>query len=232
VRQNGEVIEVACGTGTSFPQYAALHTATGYLRLNYGVGSGWGTSVVILPSFWVNNGSYVQGAPIAATWTTVGGDLDISFSAVMSGLSVTGHVRFSPPATDSLTATVSVTVSGSLALDRRPNEAWKPVLLSSMRISPTMWDASSAFVGTRVVPIPEDGWVLQPAEPGTVFGLNAGTSAFKTNAPAIEITMDRSLPVTGWIVRSNDTSDDNLALWMASDQVMPSWQYRVRVFKQ
>lgn len=52
VTKDGNVIEIAYGRGTDFPQYAALHLESGYFRMNYGPGSGWGTSVILLPAFW------------------------------------------------------------------------------------------------------------------------------------------------------------------------------------
>jgi hypothetical protein len=231
VRQAGDVIEIAWGSGTSYPQYAALDTASGYLRLNCGPGSGWGTSVVILPSFW-SGGVYHQGGRMTATWDVQGEDLDIAFAAAVSSLAVAGHVRFSPPARDALTATITVTVSGTDSLDDRPDEAFKPLMLSSMNIGATTWDTSSGFVDGRVLPIPGEGWILQPAVVGVLFGLNGGTSAWKSNAPGIEITMDRSMSVTGWVTKSANPNDDNVGLWMASDRILSSWQYRVRAFKQ
>lgn len=231
VRQTGEIVAIAYGSGTSFPQYAALHTASGHFRMNFGPSSGWGTSLILLPPFW-SDGTYHQGGQTTATWVTVSGDLDISFSANVSGLAVSGHVRLSPPIQDSLSATVTVTVAGTVALDARPNEAFKPVMLSSMHVAPASWDAPSGFVGAAAVQIPDQGWILQPPVAGTLFGLNGGTSTWKTNAPAIEITMDRSLPVTGWVTKSDNPNDDNVGLWAASDQVLSSWQYRLRAFKQ
>jgi hypothetical protein len=198
--------------------------------MNYGPSSGWGTSLVLLPPFW-SGGAYHQGGATTATWTTVNGDLDISFSASVSGLTFSGHVRVSPPSQDALSAVVTVTAAGSVTLDVRPNEAFKPVMLSSMHISATSWDAPSAFVGGATVQIPEEGWIVQPPIAGPLFGLAGGTSAWKTNAPGIEITMDRSLPVTGWVTTSSNPNDDNVGLWVASDQVLSSWQYRVRAFR-
>lgn len=52
VAKDGSVIEIAYGSGTDFPQYAALHLESSYFRMNYGPGSGWGTSVILLPAFW------------------------------------------------------------------------------------------------------------------------------------------------------------------------------------
>lgn len=46
VRQNGDIVEIAYGSGTDFPQDAALHLDSSYFRMNYGPDSGWGTSVI------------------------------------------------------------------------------------------------------------------------------------------------------------------------------------------
>jgi hypothetical protein len=231
-RQSGDVVEIAYGSGASYPQYAALHTNDGYFRMIYGPGSGWGTSLVLPPCFW-SNGTLYQGARTTATWATEGTDLVISFSAVISTLAITGRVRLAPPGQDSLTATVSVAVSGTIVLDRRPGEAFKPLMLSSMRISSQQWDASSAFVDGRTAAIPDEGWLLTPPVMATTFGLNGGTSSWKTNAPGIEITMDRALPVTGWVTRKDDTNADNVSMWpaSASGEVLQSWEYRVRAFR-
>jgi hypothetical protein len=84
-RQRGDILEIAYGSGTSYPQYAALHTDTSYLRMNYGPGSGWGTPAVLLPSFWTG-GAYYQGARITLDNIRVeGGELAIRFSGTIAG---------------------------------------------------------------------------------------------------------------------------------------------------
>jgi hypothetical protein len=54
----------------------------------------------------------------------------------ISSLTVQIELRLSPPAQDSISADVDVNVDGDVALDDRPGEAFKPMMLSSMRISP------------------------------------------------------------------------------------------------
>jgi len=227
VTRNGSVLQINYGSGTSFPQYAALHTESGYLRMNAGPGSGWGTSVVIVPSFW-SGGQYFQGAPVTATSRADGADLLISFSATISTLAVQGEIRLQPPGQTVLTATVIVTVDGSVALDRRPGEAFKPVMLSSMRVSAALWDAQSAFIDARVILIPEDGWMVQPVVVSSFFGLTGGTSSWKTNAPTIDVLMDQGVQITGWVNRSTNPNDDNVGFWAASDDILRRWQYRLR----
>lgn len=201
VVQNGSVLQMSFGSGNL--QYAALHTDSGYFRMNAGAGSGWGTSVVLVPSFW-SGGRYFQGAPTTATWRKDGVDPLISFSATVSTLTVQGEVRLEPPGQGGLSATVSVTVDGSVAIDRRPDEAFKPVMLSSMHVSGSLWDVQAAFVDAQSFQIPEEGWVIQPAARSTFFGLTGGTSTWKTNAPTIDVLMDQSVQVTGWVTRSTN----------------------------
>jgi hypothetical protein len=227
VTQSGSVLRIGYGSGGSFPQFAALHRESGFLRMNFGPTSGWGTSVVVLPSLW-SKGKYYQGAPTSATWRTVGTDLVISFSARISTLGVQGQIRLTPPTGDSLTAVVSASVDGTVALDARPGEAFKPVFLSSMNISQVAWDASSGFIGARSLQLPSEGWIVQPPMVGTLFGLNGGTSGWKKNAPTVEVTMDRRIEVTGWVKQSTDPNDDNVGFWAASSRLLRSWQYHVR----
>ncbi len=61
VTQRGSIIEIAYGNGTDFPQYAALHLESSYLRMNYGPDSGWGTSVILL-SFLLEEGHLLSGS--------------------------------------------------------------------------------------------------------------------------------------------------------------------------
>jgi hypothetical protein len=95
-----------------------------------------------------------------------------------------------------------------------------------------VWDSPAAFVGSQPFALPEEGWIVRPAQPATLWGLRGGSSSWKTNAPAVEISMDRSLPVTGWVTKKTDGNEDNVGLWTASDQVLSSWQYRVRVYRE
>lgn len=226
VKQNEDILEIACGSGTAYPQYAALHLSSGYLRMNYGPGSGWGTSVILLPSFWTR-GRYYQGVPITATYTTEGSDLMITFHGNIAGLSVQGQVRLLPPSGKSLSAKVSVVVSGSLDLDNRPGEAFKPVILTSMHISPDLWDTQSAVAGTQTYQLPENGWIIQPPVSGNSFGFNGGTSAWKTNAPTVEISLGKPMEITGWMTATSDPNSDNAQLWAASASILNTWDYTV-----
>jgi hypothetical protein len=208
------------------PQYAALHTESSYFRPIYGPDSGWGSSVVLLPCFW-SRGTYFQGAPITTTWKTDADDLVISFSGAVSTLYVSGEVRLAPPGPDSASIVVSATTTGTVSLDRRPGEAFKPTFLSSMHVSPSQWDADSAFIENEAYPIPAGGWIVEPPQPSRTFGLKGGTSSWKTNSPTITVTMDDERLVTGWVTETSNPDDDNIGWWPASDYVLPSWKYTV-----
>lgn len=166
----GSIVEVAYGSETDFPQYAALHLESGYFRMNYGPGSGWGTSVILLPSFW-EKGIYYQGAPISCTWITEGSELLLSFTGNIFSLNISGNICIAPPTQNLLSATISINVDGNLELDNRPGEAFKPVMLSSMHISTNMWDTQLAYVDSQSFEVPEEGWIIQPPTEGRVFGL-------------------------------------------------------------
>lgn len=145
VRQRGTVLEVFYGSGSSFPQYAVLHLDSGYFRMVHLPYWGWSTSVILMPAFW-SQGRYYQGAPVTATWRADGKDLLLFVSGNIGGLQVSLEVRLSPPAGYGLTARVRTTsVTGNVALDNRPGEAFKTVMLSSMRVSSTQWDARAGM---------------------------------------------------------------------------------------
>src|SRR5579863_3033841 len=48
VSQNGNLLQIGYGSGTSFPQYAALDLSSSYFRMVYSMASQWGTSIVLL----------------------------------------------------------------------------------------------------------------------------------------------------------------------------------------
>ncbi len=226
VAQIGSIVEVGYGYGSDFPQYAALHTESSFLRLNYGPGSGWGTSIILLPSFW-DAGTYHQGAPITVAWRTEGVDLAINFRGSISGLRARGQIRLTPPTPNFLSGAVMIQVDGKADLDRRPGEAFKPVALSSMHVSADRWDASSAQVDSRPFQIPARGWIISPPAFGRVFALRAGSSRWKTKAPTLEIVLCESREIAGWKADSSDPDDDNLSIWAAANHVIPFCQYTV-----
>jgi hypothetical protein len=228
VARRGSIVEVGFGSGIDFPQYAALHTDGGFLRLNYGSDSGWGTSIILPPSFW-EDGRFYQGASISVSSRVDVTDFVISFSGSISNLEAFGELRLTPPTRDLIFCTVRVTAygGGGLNLDRRPGEAFKPVTLSSMHVSTDQWDAKSVQIESESFQIPESGWIVRPPVVGTRFALIGGSSTWKRHAPSLEIELDRGLEITGWKTRSSNPDDDNLALWAASDHVLGFWGYTV-----
>ncbi len=220
-------LQISYGIGTDFPQYAVLHLNDSYFRLNYGPISNWGTSVILLPALW-SGGVYYQGAPVTATTVITGSLLTISVNGTIGGLEISSEVRLWPPKkNEAFNVQVTTNVQGSVQLDPRPGEAFKPVMLSSMHISSAIWDTQAAYACLRTSPIPESGWIFQPPAYVNIFGLQGGTSTWKTNAPTIEITLDRAMQVTGWVTPSSDPNDDNVGLWAASDEVLPSYSYTI-----
>lgn len=242
VLQDASELRIGYGSGGDFPQYAALHLESGYFRMNYGSGSTWGTSVVLLPSFFEKGRPYkTQGAPVSAFWFGDGADLVIALSAVIgqsSQLTVSGTVRLSPPEPGSIRAAVSMSASGTVELADRPGEAFQPVMLSSMHLDADRWDARSAYVGGAVVPIPDSDdnkWILQPTATGTVFGLNGGLCDGLTHPggpemhPTIEVSLEdpQELFIGGWLAKSSDENDDNVGFWAGSDELLTSWTYSI-----
>jgi hypothetical protein len=220
-------LRVFYGGDGSWPQYGALHLGDGYLRLICSPASGWGTSVIVLPAFW-SGGQLHQGAPLTVTWRTEGPDLVVSAMAIIAGLAIGSDIRLSPPTSDGMAAEVTTQVAGGVPLSERPGEAFKPVMLSSMHIAPALWDAQTAYVGRHDFAVPRSGWLIQPPVIADSFGLRGGTSAWKANAPTIEVTLDRPLPITGWVTESSNPNDDNVALWAASDAILQTWRYALR----
>jgi hypothetical protein len=236
VTQNGNLLQIAYGKGTNFPQYAVLDLTSGYLRLVPDQSSGWGTSVIINPVFWSGGLNY-QSIPISTTHTTNGSNLDISYTGSQTTpttgtLNIQGLLSISPPSGNYISASVSLTTSGNITIDNRPNEAFKLVMLSSMYDSTTVWDAKSAFAcsQTYTIPIPPAGggnWIVSPAVNCREFGINGGTSTWKKAAPTIQISLGQSEQITGWVAQDNNPNNDNVALWAASDTVLKSFNYTI-----
>ncbi len=232
VSRNGSVLQIGYGSGADFPQYAALHLRSSYFRMVYSTASGWGTSVILLPALWSKAScptDYCQGAPVTASWRRSGADLVLSIHGMIATLKVAATVTLTPPANSTLVAQVSTKVTGTVKLDNRPGEAFKPVMLSSMHDSSTLWDSRAAFIRTRVYRFPSRGWIIQPPVPTRDFGLQGGTSSFKKNAPTVEVILNQGRPVTGWLTAMNppNTSNDNVGFWCAANKVLPSWSFSV-----
>ena len=247
VIQNESELKIFYGNNSDSPQYATLHLNDSYFRLINGPSSGWGTSVILLPAFWTN-GTYNQGAPVYATWRFLDPDLVLYIEGTIISLNVSSVVRIEPPENGSIIAHVTNTINGSIPLDSRPSESFKPVMLSSMHISPTMWDAQLAVEGNADLnySIPDQGWITTGRTCGRTsdeegcdenaffftildssFGLIGGTSKWKINAPTITIDLNQPMQIAGWVTHSDNPNDDNVGYWAASEDILHSYEYTI-----
>lgn len=230
VSQSGSILQVSYGSGSSFPQYAALDLSSSYFRMVSSTTSQWGTSVVLLPALWSSTScptDYCQGAPITADWQMVNSKLNLSIKGTIATLDVSSTITLTPPMNNTFSAQISTVVSGSVKLDNRPGEAFKPVMLSSMHISSTQWDSQTAFIRAHTYSYPGSGWIIQPPVVANDFGLQGGTSAWKTNAPTIGIRLNQARQVTGWVTMSSNPNDDNIGFWCATSKVLSSWRFTI-----
>ncbi len=94
------------------------------LELVAGPSAGWGTSIIVPPSFWTTEdggasdagSSYNQGTPINVQTHIECDQVELSFSGTIASLGFTGTLRLDPPAADQLIAHVEMTTNGSVAL--------------------------------------------------------------------------------------------------------------------
>jgi len=224
VSRRGQLIEAGFGLGTHFPQYLALHTDSGFLRLNGGRGSDWGSSVALLPPLW-EAGRYAQGGPVAVTWQAGRSTSILSFSGRMSSLRVHGEVHLRDPRPEGFACDVFVSIAGGARLDRRPGEAFKPVFVSSMHIGDDRWDVQSVCVDARRYAMPERGWIVEPVVQGRRIVLNGGASRWKRRAPSLDFDLDECMAIAAWKSPSSDPNDDNVGIWAAADHVPRDWHY-------
>lgn len=225
---NSSLMEVAYGTAGNHPQYAALDLTASYLRMVYGPSSGWGTSIITMPSYW-SGGVYHQGYPVIESHQTSGASLVLTLHGTSSSLSIAETITFQPPSANEFRATVQASVTGSVQLDSRAGEAFKPVMLSSMHDSGTSWDASAPFYDTALRAFPSGGWIIPPNPPvmATQFGLLGGTSLWKTNAPTVTIALSDSMQIAGWLNTDSNPNNDNVGFWAASSSLMSTWTYEI-----
>jgi hypothetical protein len=207
-------------------QYAAFHTESGYFRLVSDAASGWGTSVLVMPSYWSRNYLY-QGAFTNTSWFISGANMVLRYSGNVGVLGASGHIVIHPPTGTSVTADVSVQVTGSVALDSRPGEAFKPVFLSSMNVAPNQWDSRTAWNGKTTQDIPVEGLIFGPNTFSNRITLDGGSNSWKVNAPTIDIRFDQVLSSMGWVTRSTNPNDDNVGLWLGSDKVLPYYSFKI-----
>ncbi len=228
--ENGAPWTIAFGSGIDIPQVAALHPRSGYFRLVSG--TTWGTSIILPPCFW-SGGILSQGPPIKATSHVDGNRLVIDASGVQKDLNFKLQISLSPPGDGRIEAEVSGSTEGQISLDTRPGEAFKPVMLSSMRIAPTKWDASSVIIDNTPIPfndaIQGNHFFIAPAPlvQAKRFGFRGGKSEWQPGqpAPTVEILLDDALQIAGYRTSSTNPNGDNLGLWAATDKVLASWHY-------
>ena len=230
VSYNGNILQAGYGTASSSPQFVALDLASSYLRMNYGPPSGWGTSIVTMPSYW-SGGTYRQGYAVSESHQVVGANLVLSLHGVSTALSTDATITFFPPNNGVFQALVQATTTGTVQLDNRAGEAFKPLMLSSMHESAANWDASAPYVGSVQYSFPNGGWIISPSAlvSGDRFGLLGGSSSWKPNAPAVDIKLAAPMQIAGWLNTDNNPNDDNVGYWSASTSVLPSWSYVVTV---
>lgn len=216
--------------GTAFPQYGALHLNDSYFRLNYGPGSEWGTSVILMPAFW-SGGKYYQKTGISVSCTISNTNVVMTVKGSQLNLNTTAKVTVLNPATSSITAKVSASLTGTVPIDTRPGEAFKPVMLSSMHISDTQWDTKQACAGSTCFAIPKTGFIISTTQiiNASAFRLVGGTSPWKTNAPTILINnLNTQRRIQGWVDGTKtSTNDDNVGFWAAADKLLTSWSYQI-----
>lgn len=223
------VVRIFHKAGTQYPQYGALHLKDSYFRLNYGLGSGWGTSVILMPSFW-SGGVYYQGAPVTASCKIVDTLLVLKIQGTIAGLTVTEKITVRHPTSGAIRARVTASVTGTVPLDAKPGEAFKPVMLSSMHISDTEWDTRKACAANRCFSIPVSDWIIPPTQVvnARAFRLLGGTSDWKTNAPTILISdLNAARRITGQVTDLSDPNEDNVGFWAAANKVLRSWSYTI-----
>jgi hypothetical protein len=230
VDQLNDQVRIFHKAGAQYPQYAALHLTDSYFRLNYGIGSGWGTSVILMPAFW-SNGHHYQKTPInVPSCQFVDTLLQLTIHGTNLGLTTTVTVKLSHPTSTSIGANVIASTSGSVPIDTRPGEAFKPVTLSSMHESSTIWDSKKACVESTCFSFPKSEWIVPPTQVlnSTTFRLVGGNSSWKPNAPTIVISnLNEARRITGWVTDSVNPNDDNIGFWAAADSVLSSWSYEI-----
>jgi hypothetical protein len=239
VTGNGDPWSIAYGSNGSFPQVAALDPRSGYFRLVDK--TTWGTSIVLTPSFW-SGGTLIQGMPVQATTKVENDRLVINATGSRNGLKVILKVSLSPPKDEGITADVEATTEGSVSLDNRPGESFKPVMLSSMRVkgaTSTMsdeWDARQIVLDEKPPALFDDTIQrstlfvpLTPRVSAKRFGFVGGKSKWQMGdpAPTVIVQFDSPMTVAGFLTKSSNPNDDNLGFWAATDSVAKSWHYTV-----
>lgn len=234
----GDLLQIAYerSDGTA-PQYGVLDRASSYLRLNPGPPSGWGTSIILLPAFWSKTAcsttsGYCQSARVNAQANSLGASLVLTVTGTIGGLNVTTVVQIDPPSASpaEIHAHVDAKTTGQVALDiSRPWESFKPVMLSSMHVSSTLWDSHQATTDGVAHTLPAKGWIVSPPVSATSFGLVGGRSTWKAHAPTVTIALAKPLLVTGYVKVDTHPNDENVGYWATDPSAPSAWSYDITV---
>jgi len=227
VSTNGNLLQVGYGSNGSWPLYAVFYLNSSYYRLNPGPGSGWGTSMILQPCYW-SKGVLYQGGPMTGTWQTVSQNLQLNFAGTVGALSTNSTVTLSPPTAGGITAAVQVSVTGTVQLDNRPGEAFKPVCFSSM------YDSNNYFDSWRVItdsgPIyynPAGGWIFNQTGTHNITVQGGSSIDWTPHTPTMTAALNGSYPAAGWLTSDTNPNDDNVLVWSSSTTVLSNWSYSV-----
>jgi hypothetical protein len=255
VTQLGDDLRIAFGVSPDFPQYGSLDLRSGFFRLAYRPDSQLGTSVLLVPALWVQDtpscrpatpppAVYCQGTRVNVTTREDFPSLVMHLEGVIAGLAVKTDVTLSRPSMSAISAHVTTIVAGNPPLYPKPGETFKLVMLGSMHVSATQWDSKRAYINKDANGSPsffdlpdapsDNEFIGDPGNPisAQTFGLEGGTSSWKSNAPTIEVTFDGApiCTVLGYVTKSSNPNDDNIGYWCATDHVVSSWRYTIRAF--
>jgi hypothetical protein len=225
---SGTIYQISYGTPSSNPEYAVIDLTSGYMRFNTGPTSGWGTSVIVVPSYW-SGGNLYQGYPVAVTSKISGTKLLLTLTATSNKYHISETNSIAPPTATYISAVVTATLTGSMPLENNPGQAFKPVMLSSMHDSSTVWDSVSAFAGKTTYKYPTGGWIVSnaPVVSSNAFGCTGGTSTWKKNSPTVTIVYGSTIQIAGWLTSDSNPNDDNVGLWCATAAAPSTWTYDI-----
>ncbi|MCC6143241.1 MAG: hypothetical protein IT368_05495 [Candidatus Hydrogenedentes bacterium] len=229
---NGDILEIAYGNpDAGWPQLAAIHLSTSALRMIPNAESGWGPTIYLAPSLWTDDGAsdqYHLGAPVTVEVSDESSTLVLKTAGNIAGLGFSNTVRFFRPMDSGFLAHITTTTTGIVDLADRPLEAFQPVHAATMRILDNQWDSQAVNIGEQEYPLPLDGQVLAlPGITAKEFLLVGGDSAWKTNAPNIQVFLDRPLLLNGWANASTDPNDDNIGFWGAAEEILDQWEFSI-----
>ena len=259
--QGGNLLLIAhkSNSGKALTEYGELHLDNSMLQLSYGPSSDWGTSVILLPTLWSQMScsqsplkGYCQNAPVTLQ-DAQGHDIHTApeipvvqqittqnatlfIHGTIAGLDVTLKLQlFEPTDNYHIRARVTTThVSGNVVLDTHPqNDAFRPLMLSSMHISASQWASQKAYADEQpfTLPNPGDTWIIQPSQVAQKFGLIGGASSWEQSAPSIEVQLEQPqlMWITGWVSESSNPNNDNVVFWCGSNKKLDSWSYTLLV---